>query len=253
MSKPVCGNCTKGNGLRIVNGTNATLQDKKDYNFFCTIAPKSSNKPFCGGVYLTKNIVLTAAHCVYDIKHIPSSIKVQFNKRSVSDTGLSFNVTNIIIHPNYNPNTSEFDFAILYLNNTPSRFGIKDTTKPGKAEFLKKGIPYTILGSGSTREKGPLSGALQIATVEYIDVSESNYNPIHIKTNMFLAGGIKNGRPVDTCQGDSGGPLFYKDGAGNIYVQGLTSWGYGCARSKYPGVYSNVSQVVDWITHYTKR
>lgn len=252
MSKSVCGNCVKGNGLRIVNGINASPVEKIKYNFFCTIAPQSSNTPFCGGVYLTKNVVLTAAHCVRDIRNGPGSIKVQFNKRSVSDNGLSFKVTKIYVHPSYNSKTAAFDFAILILDGNPSRSGIKNNTKPGKAEFLKKGTKYTILGYGSTREGGALSGALQIATVEYIDVSDSNYNPAEIKPTMFLAGGIKNGTPIDTCQGDSGGPLFYETRDGNIYVQGLTSWGNGCARSKYPGVYSNVSTAVNWITKYTK-
>jgi len=250
MSKPACGNCTKGDGLRIVNGRFATPAEKQEYNFFCSIAQTRSRTPFCGGVYLKNNVVLTAAHCVYRMS--PSQIKVQFNKRSVSDNGMSFNVTKIVVHPGYNPRTSEFDFAILYLNNTPSRFGIKNTSKPGKAEFLKKGIPYTILGYGSTREGGGLSGALQIATVEYVDVSESKYNPVHIKTSMFLAGAVKDERPVDTCQGDSGGPLFCKIG-NDIYVEGLTSWGYGCGRLEYPGVYSRVSSVVEWIIAHTRR
>ena len=52
---------------------------------------------------------------------------------------------------------------------------------------------------------------------------------------------------TDTCWGDSGGPLAVFDG-GRWEVQGITSFGEGCAQDPYPGVYTEVFQYVEWIT-----
>ncbi|CAK8694073.1 unnamed protein product [Clavelina lepadiformis] len=52
---------------------------------------------------------------------------------------------------------------------------------------------------------------------------------------------------IDTCQGDSGGPLACKDSNGTYILEGVTSWGIGCADALQPGVYTRVSEYVDWI------
>ena len=52
---------------------------------------------------------------------------------------------------------------------------------------------------------------------------------------------------VDTCQGDSGGPLVcHSSTGGQYYLQGLTSFGIGCADPQNPGVYTRVSDLVTW-------
>ena len=66
---------------------------------------------------------------------------------------------------------------------------------------------------------------------------------------MFCAANEKGG--IDSCQGDSGGPLVVPNtnNYGKIIYKlaGIVSWGIGCARAGLPGVYTQVSNYIDWI------
>ena len=56
---------------------------------------------------------------------------------------------------------------------------------------------------------------------------------------------------IDTCQGDSGGPLMMFTTSNQWVMVGLTSFGVGCARPAYAGVYTRVAAYQTWITSIT--
>ena len=66
-----------------------------------------------------------------------------------------------------------------------------------------------------------------------------NYGSGSIFGDVMICAG-EAGR--DSCQGDSGGPM-----TANGFHVGIVSWGYGCARAGYPGVYSQTDAFLDFI------
>lgn len=53
-------------------------------------------------------------------------------------------------------------------------------------------------------------------------------------------------------QGDSGGPLIAEREDKKYELIAIVSWGNGCARPGYPGVYTRVTRYMDWILKNSK-
>ncbi|CAK0883555.1 unnamed protein product [Prorocentrum cordatum] len=91
---------------------------------------------------------------------------------------------------------------------------------------------------------------MQEAQVSIISNSDCRgaYGQSQITADMLCAQGANSdGDVTDACQGDSGGPLVCASGGASYVLHGATSWGYGCADQRYPGIWSRVSYVRDWI------
>ena len=248
-------NFNKNNQLKIINGNTASNAFKKKYNFFCSITTQFSGIPYSGGSYIGKNIVLTAAHVVYENNGI-NSIRIRFNKKNLYDTGLIFSVKKILIHPNYNNETFDNDIALLFLDKNPSDFNIKIMFLPDNR--LNKIIyninkPGIIMGYGVTKfNTNNQPNQLKYSLIKILDKKKVNIPPSYLTPNMIVAGDYNDPNDPndneDTCQGDSGGPLFGNYGyKRSPIIMGITSWGIGCGLDNYPGVYTKVGNYTNWI------
>lgn len=65
-----------------------------------------------------------------------------------------------------------------------------------------------------------------------------------ILTPKQLCAGGENAK--DACNGDSGGPLMSRVGETWI-TYGIVSFGNGCGRQGWPGIYTDVSKYLPWI------
>lgn len=238
---------------KIVNGKPVNNNMQKKFNFFCSITSTNSNLPFCGASYIGNKIIITAAHCVDGIK--PEQIVIRFNKKNLNHEGLKFSINKIKIHPNYNSQTLDNDIAIIYLNDNPSKYGIKQIYLPTEKlseSIYKKNKPAIIMGFGNKNFEGFQPKELQYTIIKIMNIDNTIIPKDWITKNMVIAGDYNDlNNPndnEDTCQGDSGGPLFGRYGPNRTSIlMGITSWGIGCAIDGFPGVYTKVGNYVDWI------
>lgn len=111
---------------------------------------------------------------------------------------------------------------------------------------VKEKEPLVISGFGTLKEGGTASFNLMMAGIskQAPSTCQRTYKNFNAK-KMICAGLLQGG--VDSCQGDSGGPLVYQVTEKPSVIVGITSFGAGCARKGFPGVYTEVSQYLDWI------
>ncbi len=189
----------------------------------------------CGGALYTKQIVLTAAHCVDGSGRDTSITATAGDVDLQGSKAVSVKSTDVLQAPGYNGKGKDWALVKLAKPLNQPTLKIAETDANNNGEF-------TIAGWGADREGGQQQRYLLKAKVPFVDdaTCKKAYGNQLTPGDEICAGYIDKGG-VDTCQGDSGGPMFRKDAAGGWIQVGIVSWGQGCAEPGYPGVYSEVS------------
>uniref|UniRef100_A0A669QQG5 Peptidase S1 domain-containing protein n=1 Tax=Phasianus colchicus TaxID=9054 RepID=A0A669QQG5_PHACC len=201
----------------------------------------------CGAVLIADRWLLSAAHC-FDIYSDPKMWVAFLGTPFLNgNDGKMEKIFRIYKHPFYNVYSLDYDVALLELS-MPVRFSstIKPICLPDNSHIFQEGARCFITGWGSTKEGGLMTKHLQKAAVNVIgDQDCKKFYPVQISSRMVCAGFPQG--TVDSCSGDAGGPLACKEHSGRWFLAGITSWGYGCARPYFPGVYTKVTAVQGWI------
>ncbi len=236
---------------KIVGGDEVDIRDYP-WQVSLQTVPQFGSQHFCGGTIIDSEWILTASHCLDDENMTPSVIRVRAGFTSLSSSEGSFhNISEIILHPEYNGNNYRNDIALLKLSDPidlddPSTEKV-DLVRSFDVEegLTDAGVMAKVSGWGALSSGGQSPNVLHAVEVPIV-AGSAGYNPASITDGMILAGATGQ----DACQGDSGGPLVVPDGNGFYKIAGVVSWGNGCGLPNFPGVYARVSFYEDWIDEY---
>ncbi|MDQ7911396.1 serine protease [Phytohabitans sp. ZYX-F-186] len=206
----------------------------------------------CAGALTAPRVVLTAAHCV-DRTGYDSGITVVAGSVDQHSPGATRVRSRYVVRAaGFRDATKGDDWALIQLARP-----LDLPLLPRAAdESYDKGM-FTIMGWGATRD-GSATQQRYLRTAEVPYVSDRRcgraYRDVghgYVASEMICAGDTERGG-VDACQGDSGGPMVRRDAAGEWIQVGIVSWGLGCARRDFPGVYTQVSRYAEAIERKTR-
>jgi secreted trypsin-like serine protease len=210
----------------LVNGTPVTdEQFEADFPWSVAVVNKA-NGGICGGVLITPNWVLTAAHCTGINKHV----LVGHAERALAQP---IDVSRAIRHPQFDKETLQYDVGLLQLEESVDLRSARLPTLAQARGMLIPGQPAELAGWGKTETQKYAVERMQIGTIKL--------------ENLALQGTqiIYNYRGGGPCGLDSGGPMVMRMPDGRRLVVGVASATGGalCTQGGGVAIYTNLALI----------
>lgn len=194
----------------------------------------------CGGVLVSHNVIVTAAHCIND-----QLSKVKLGHANLNNTE-DFDIDTILVHPEFDAKSVSNDLALIKIN---SKLIFDSNIKPiclPKIEHMKD-EPLKLAGWDVTNQS-KYSNVLLHLNLDFVEqgVCEDLYRgATKITPSQICANYLPK---EDLCEVTSG-PLMQSQNQ-QIILMGFSSFGPRLCNNIVPDVYTNILHHIEWIRDF---
>lgn len=227
---------------------------------------KGSTEFKCGATLVSRNAVITAAHCLKFDSHTMSinEIMIILGKHNLDDFSEAGSQTmyakDIIVHPDFMTKDTSFDADIaIILLKRPVQYSQYIRPLCVFSELVQHfpGETGTVIGWGKDHLEGTIKSypsTIEMSLVSDAVCLRSHESFQYITSNRTFCAG--NANWTGPCNGDSGGPLMFKRG-GKWFLKGIVSASpidvetHSCDLRTYV-VFTDVTKFLTWIKRHIR-
>jgi hypothetical protein len=223
---------------KIIGGQPAAIAQAPWQVALVDTSHSSSPQQFCGGSIVDATHVVTAAHCLVSPSGWTAD-EIYAGTTLLSDPQQVVTVGEQRLHPGFSPDTLANDVAVLTLTTPLTLDDVSTQAVQLATQSPTAGAPLLVSGWGdASNGQGFYPNQLRAVIVHAVTdtTCTASYGPALITDLMLCAGEPAGGK--DSCSGDSGGPIVNE---GTNVLVGIVSFGYQCALTGYPGIYTEVA------------